>query len=560
MVLVSVIFVGGLVALLLFLRRIFSHEQPRSNMSMLSFLGASVIMHAGLGLLFQSAMSGDRWIWENLRNNLAHHFFVHQGFQDAEGEPLQVAGNKATALFPSLEGRFSISHNPGTEHCTLAFDSFPYPIYTSHNGAWMLAQAMPNAVATDQALIIRGDGQPEQLGISIKQGEKDNEFGFIIAYAGQSDTLAREKIAYGNSLFRILEKTTLPLPEILLSHSKMIYLLKDSLGPKEKNNTHSRLKWFAGKQPGIQYWQTVVPASAPLAITLRQGDNIIDLLGLSLLPGTHQLQYGSAFYIGIDAAGGRSFAGQAAFTVCKVRDSLLLEYKQAPLYTLPGNSNDMPGTFQSVFINTHADSALLQDNLAGYILPTLNNAASGGNVHHINAQVDFRAGKTGHGLRDVKVYPFAARDEDDPIRTSADSTWNISDNGGVNWRFSFLNSFINARTEYGDFFWALFVFHLVFIGAYLWIYKKPSAPSPLMVWALVHVALYCFLLRIFLLWRIDSFPPSEGINHDFYKSIVEGTPQYGRTLLLALACYVTVMSVFWLICMPRTQRYLKSKR
>lgn len=506
-------------------------NQWHSTKNMVRLTASLLISFSLTTILFCLGFAGSRFFWKDLGNNSRHHFLVHEGFVSSGQQPLYIAGNMYADVQAGLEGRITLVQANGqfSLNCT----GIPYPLYVSKqsdNNTWHLQQSgLPSLQAGQQLLIKMTDTGPvETIQVQSAQSGK-NKFDFNITYKGVTDTIKQRIIAYGTRFSDLLENTSLPISYDIIQSLQRLYLLKTAIQFATKNNYESPVSWYYGKDPTYQYWQTklVLPQPASLQLTSPAGN--YDLTALQYQDKTIALGDHDRFYFGYEAAAGKQFLQQPAFSVELIQpDRFALKYLQPQIFALP----DDRGRNHEVFITTHNRFALERAGYAGYILPALNFENTDSNYNHFWGTLQYSSSDAGDNVSNARF----RSGELQPVQS--DSSWTVTPaSGSAGWLLQLHNSWVNVA---GDYLNTVLPFLIVLIASFLFLFfytkrfsDEKNSGTPVFFWWLLNIILYFFLLRLFLSWRLRSYPYTEAISKNEYNDFI--SKSYLKTSLLGIS-------------------------
>ena len=470
-------------------------------------------------VLFMLALSGNRLFWKDPGNNARHHFLIHEGFIAPASQPIYIAGNIYRDVQAGLEGEIAIAQSG--RQFTLSCKQIPYPVYVSRQAeknVWQLQQSNLPAAGGLQTLRIQmtDASATEEIKVQTQSLEK-NRFEFLISYKGVTDTLANKTIAYGTRFSDLLENTSLPLSYEMIQSLQRLYLLKTTIQFISARNYGSPLCWYYGKDPTYQYWQTKIILPQPSLLQLSSSQGRYDLIDLQY-PDQHiTLSDQDRFYFGYEPAAGKQFLQQPAFSVEQAGpDHFALKYLQPQIFPLP----DEKGKNHELFITSHSRLALQRAGSTGYILPALNSEHTDSNYNHFWAHVQYTTGNAGQPVANARL----RLGQQQPVQ--ADSSFIIMPSpAGTGWLLTLHNSWVNIAKDLLNTMLPLAVVALACI-LFLYFYAKrfsdqENSGTPVFFWWLLNIILYFFLLRLFLSWRIRSYPYTDAITKNEYNDFIE---------------------------------------
>lgn len=506
-------------------------NQWHSTKNIVRLMASLLISFALTTLLFSLGFTGSRFFWKDLGNNSRHHFLVHEGFVSSGQQPLYIAGNMYADVQAGLEGRITLTQANGqfSLNCT----AIPYPLYVSRqsdNATWHLQQSGLPSLQADQQLLIRmTDTSPEETMRVQSTPSGKNKFDFNITYKGITDTIKERVIAYGTRFSDLLENTTLPISYDVIQSFQRLYLLKTAIQFVTKNNYESPVNWYYGKDPTYQYWQTKLVLPQPVSLQLTSPAGNYDLIALQYQNKTVSLGDHDRFYFGYEAAAGKQFLQQPAFSVELMQpDRFALKYLQPQIFSLP----DDKGRNHEVFITTHNRFALERAGYAGYILPALNFENTDSNYNHFWGTLQYSSSRAGDDISNARF----RSGEIQPVQS--DSSWTVTPtSASAGWLLQLHNSWVNIT---GDFINTIIPFLIVVAGSFLFLFfytkrysDEKHSGTPVFFWLLLNIVLYFFLLRLFLSWRVRSYPYTEAISKNEFNDFI--TKSYLKTSFLGMS-------------------------
>lgn len=494
--------------------------------------------------LFMLGFTGSKLFWKDPGNNSRHHFLVQEGFISSGSNPIYIAGNMYQDVQAGLEGEIALTQS-GSKF-SLSCKQTPYPVYVSRQtdkNIWQLQQTGLPALSGLQTLRIRLDetGSTEEIKIQTQPKNK-NKFEFVINYKGVTDTLEDKTIAYGVRFSDLLENTTLPLSYDMIQSLQRLYLLKTTIQFISANNYDSPVCWYYGKDPTYQYWQTKLVLPQPIKLELASSQANYDLLSLQYFNKTIPLDDKDRFYFGYEPAAGKQFLQQPAFSVEQTGlDKFSLKYLQPQVFPLP----DTKGKNHELFITSHNRLALQRAGYAGYILPALNFENTDSNYNHFWADLQYTTGEAGTPVTNAR---FRLGDLQ---LVQADSSFIASSSSAsTGWLLKLHNSWVNIGKDVMN---TLLPLLLVTIAslAFIYIYAKrfsdeKNSGTPVFFWWLLNIVLYFFLLRLFLSWRVRSYPYTDAITKNEYNDFIEKS--YLKTSVLGISISTNLL-IGLLICL-----------
>jgi len=493
--------------------------------------------------LFMLGFSGSRLFWKDPGNNSRHHFLVQEGFISSHSNPIYIAGNIYQDVQAGLEGDISLSQSGSA--FSLSCKQIPYPVYVSKQSdknIWQLQQTGLPAVTSSQTLRIKLNNVTATEEIKVQtQAKEKNKFDFLISYKGLTDTLTDKTIAYGIRFSDLLENTTLPLSYDLTQSLQRLYLLKTTIQFISGKNSDSPVCWYYGKDPTYQYWQTklVLPELSQLQLSSTQGN--YDLLALQYFNKTISLGDKDRFYFGYEPAAGKQFLQQPAFSVEQAGpDKFSLKYLQPQVFPLP----DTKGKNHELFITSHNRLALQRAGYAGYILPALNFENTDSNYNHFWADLQYTTSGAGTPVSNAR---FRAAELQ---LVQADSSFVATASpANTGWLFKLHNSWVSIGTDVMNTLLPLLltaIASLVFIYLYAKRFSdEKNSGTPVFFWWLLNIILYFFLLRLFLSWRVRSYPYTDAITKNEYTDFIEKS--YLKTSFAGIS-FSTNLLISLLIC------------
>lgn len=468
--------------------------------------------------LFILGCSGSPLFWKDPGNNSRHHFLIHEGFISHASQPLYLSGNIYQNVQAGLEGQISLTQT-GSQF-SLQCRNVPYPIYVSKqsdNNSWHLQQSGLPSARGKQTLFLQLDNaaHPEQLQVQTLLKEK-NKFDFLITYNKVTDTISDKIIAYGIRFFDLLENTSLPLSYDLLQSLQQLYLLKTNIRFISSDNYDSPMYWFYGKDPTYQYWQTKLTLPQFSSLILSSSEGEYDLLELQYQDKSISLEDKDRFYFGYEPAAGKQFLQQPAFSVEKEDiNNFKLKYLQPQVFRLPEGK----GRNTEVFITSHHNLALQRAGYSGYILPAINFEGTDSNYNHFWCNLQYIVSPAGKPLQSIRFRL------NELLSIQTDSSFIIYPSGNTGWILKIHNSWVEISKDKLN---TLLPVILVVICCIVFIYlysKKYSdeknSGTPVFFWWMLNILLYFYLLRLFLSWRVRSFPYTDNISRNEYKDFID---------------------------------------
>ncbi|MET0465230.1 MAG: hypothetical protein ABW007_18865 [Chitinophagaceae bacterium] len=495
-------------------------NQWHSSKNMARLLTGLVLSFVFTGILFSLAFSGSRFFWKDPGNNSRHHFLVHEGFTSSSAFPIYISGNMYSEVQAGLEGEISLS-NTGNQF-SLSCNRIPYPLYISRKAdehVWHLQQSGLPALTGEQTLRIQMPGTTTTEEISIKALPKEkNQFDFLISYKGTIDTIENKTIAYGTRFSDLLENTSLPLTYEMIQSLQRLYLLKTSIQFISNKNYNSPVCWYYGKDPTYQYWQTKLVLPEPLTLQLVGTQSSYDLLALQYQDKTISLGDKDRFYFGYEPAAGKQFLSQPAFSA-ELNDNnhYALKYLQPQIFPLP----DTKGRNHELFITTHNRFALQRAGNTGYILPALNFERTDSNSNHFWADLQYSTSTAGDSI----TYARFRMQELQLIRSDQEFSALPPSPSHTGWLLKLHNSWVKAGSDFMNTLLPAIVVVLASL-AFIFLYSKKysddkNSGTPVFFWWMLNIVLYFFMLRLFLSWRVRSYPYTEAITKNEYTDFIE---------------------------------------
>lgn len=494
-------------------------NQWHSSKNIIRLTGALLISFALTASLFILGFSGSHLFWKDPGNNARHHFLLHEGFVSSSSQPIYLSGNIYKNVQAGLEGEIILAQS-GPQF-SLNCRQVPYPVYVSKQAdknSWHLQQSGLPAMSDQQTLHLQlnNTGITEELQVNTRSLEK-NKFEFLITYKNFTDTISDKSVAYGIRFSDLLENTSLPLPYDLIQSLQQLYLLKTDIRFLSSDNYNSPICWYYGKDPTYQYWQTklVIPQLSVLRITSSQGN--YDLLALQYQDKNILLGDKDRFYFGYEPAAGKQFLQQPAFMVEQAGiDKFMLKYLQPQIFRLP----DGKGKNHEVFVTSHNSLALQRAGYAGYILPALNFEQTDSNYNHFWADLQYSTSDAGQPLRNARFrlggLQLIQAD------TSFIATPSVS---GMGWLLRVHNSWVSLPSDILNTLLPLILVSLVSL-VFIYLYAKKysderNSGTPVFFWWMLNILLYFFLLRLFLSWRVRSYPYTDNITRTEYNDFIQ---------------------------------------
>lgn len=494
-------------------------NQWSSVKNMVRLLGSLLITFCLTTFLFCLGFTGSHFFWKDLGNNSRHHFLVHEGFVSSAQQPLYIAGNIYADVQAGLEGNITLTQSNG--QFSLACARIPYPLYVtrqSDNNTWHLQQSgLPGLQAQQQLLIKMSDtSAPETIQVQSTSLGK-NKFDFTFTYKGVTETITDRIIAYGTRLSDLLENTSLPVSYDIIQSLQRLYLLKTTIQFITKNNYDSPVCWYYGKDPTYQYWQTKLVLPQPFSLQLSSPTGNYDLISLQYQDKTVTLGDHDRFYFGYEAAAGKQFLQQPAFSVETLQpDRFALKYLQPQIFPLP----DSRGRNHELFITSHNRFALDRAGYTGYILPALNFENTDSNTNHFWGNLQYSSSAAGENITNARFRSGELQ------LVQSDSSWTVTPGtGATGWLLQLHNSWINVSGDYLNTILPLLIV-LIASFAFIFLYTKKysdekNSGTPVFFWWLLNIILYFFLVRLFLSWRLRTYPYTEAISknefNDFFN-------------------------------------------
>lgn len=505
--------------------------------------GALIISFVLTVSFFMLGFSGSRLFWKDPGNNSRHHFLVQEGFISSGANSIYIAGNMYQDVQAGLEGEIVLTQS-GPQF-SLSCKQVPYPLYVSaqaDKNVWQLQQSGLPAAGGLQTLQIKlnATGATEEIKIqTVTKGK--NKFEFLINYKNVTDTLEDKTIGYGIRFSDLLENTTLPFSYEMIQALQRLYLLKTTIQFISGKNYDSPVCWYYGKDPTYQYWQTklVLPQPAQLQLASQQGN--YDLLALQYFDKTIRLGNKDRFYFGYEPAAGKQFFQQPAFSVEQTGlDKFSLKYLQPQVFPLP----DTKGKNHELFITSHNRLALQRAGYAGYILPALNFENTDSNYNHFWADLQYTTGEAGTPISNARFRLGELQ------LVQADSSFiATTSSSGTGWLFKLHNSWVSVSKDIMN---TLLPLLLVALGSILFIYlyakrfsDEKNSGTPVFFWWLLNIILYFFLIRLFLSWRVRSYPYTDAITKNEYNDFIEKS--YLKTSVLGVSVSTNLL-IGLLIC------------
>ncbi|MCG2615841.1 hypothetical protein LZZ85_16215 [Terrimonas sp. NA20] len=495
-------------------------NQWHSSKNMLRLLSGLALSFLLTGVLFSLAFSGSRFFWKDPGNNSRHHFLVHEGFTSSSAFPIYITGNMYNDVQAGLEGEISLS-STGNQF-TLSCRKIPYPLYISRQAdehIWHLQQSGLPALTGEQILRIQMPGTTTTDEISVKALPKEkNQFDFRIVYKGIIDTVDNKTIAYGTRFSDLLENTNLPLNYEVIQSLQRLYLLKTNIQFISNKNYSSPVCWYYGKDPTYQYWQTKLVVPEPSMLQLASTQATYDLLSLQYQDKTISLGDKDRFYFGYEPAAGKQFLSQPAFSAeLTGSNQFALKYLQPQIFPLP----DTRGKNHELFITTHNRFALQRAGNTGYILPAINFERTDSNSNHFWADLQYSTGAAGDSITNARL----RMQELQLIRSDKEFSALPPSPSHTGWLLKLHNSWVSAGSDVMNTLLPAIIVALASIG-FIFLYSKKysdenNSGTPVFFWWMLNILLYFFMLRLFLSWRVRSYPYTEAITKNEYTDFIE---------------------------------------
>jgi hypothetical protein len=507
-------------------------NQWHSSKNMLRLLTGLALSFILTGMLFSLAFTGSRFFWKDPGNNSRHHFLIHEGFTSSSAFPIYISGNIYNEVQAGLEGSISLS-NTGNQF-SLSCQRIPYPLYISRQAdehVWQLQQTGVPALTGEQTLRVQMPGTSTIDEISIKAMPKEkNQFDFLIGYKGIIDTIEDKTIAYGTRFSDLLENTNLPLTYEVIQSLQRLYLLKTTIQFISNKNYDSPVCWYYGKDPTYQYWQTKLVIPEPSMLQLASTQASYDLLSLQYQDKTIALGDKDRFYFGYEPAAGKQFLSQPAFSAeLSGSNTFALKYLQPQIFPLP----DSKGRNHELFVTTHNRFALQRAGNTGYILPALNFERTDSNSNHFWADLQYSTSTAGDSITHARF----RMQELQLINSDQEFSASPSSPAHTGWLLKLHNSWVKAGSDFMNTLLPAIVVALASIG-FIFLYSKKysdenNSGTPVFFWWMLNILLYFFMLRLFLSWRVRSYPYTEAITKNEYSDFIEKS--YLKTSFLGVS-------------------------
>lgn len=493
--------------------------------------------------LFMLGFSGSRLFWKDPGNNARHHFLVQEGFISSSSQPIYIAGNMYQDVQAGLEGEISLTQTG--QQFTLSCKQTPYPIYVSrqdNRNVWQLQQSGLPAVTGLQTLLFRmsDTGSMEEIKVQTRPPEK-NRFEFLVTYKGITDTIEDRTIAYGTRFSDLLENTSLPISYDIIQALQRLYILKTTIEFISSNNYESPVCWFYGKDPTYQYWQTKLVLPQPVSLQLLSSQGSYDLLSLQYQTRNIPLGNNDRFYFGYEPAAGKQFLQQPAFSVAQHGiDKFVLKYLQPQVFPLP----DTKGKNHEFFITSHNKLALQRAGYAGYILPALNFENTDSNYNHFWADLQYTTGNAGEPVSNARFRLGGLQ-----LVTADSSFVAMPSANGTGWSLKLHNSWVSVSKDLMNTVLPLLLVAVCSLG-FIYFYAKRfsderNSGTPVFFWWTLNIILYFLLLRLFLSWRVRSYPYTDAITKNEYNDFIEKS--YLKTSVLGISVSTNLL-IGLLIC------------
>ncbi len=507
-------------------------NQWHSPKNMLRLLTALVLSFVLTAAVFSLAFSGSRLFWKKPGNNSRHHFLVHEGFTSSSAFPIYIAGNMYNDVQAGLEGEISLTNN-GNQF-SLSCRRVPYPVYLSKKEdehVWHLQQTGLPAVTGEQKLRINmpESAATEEISVQVFPNEK-NQFDFWIGYKGVMDTIKDKTIAYGTRFSDLLENTNLPLSYEVIQSLQRLYLLKTTIQFISNKNYKSPVCWYYGKDPTYQYWQTKLVIPEPVSLQLISTQATYDLLSLQYQDKTISLGDKDRFYFGYEPAAGKQFLQQPAFSAeVTGSNQFALKYLQPQILPLP----DTKGRNHELFVTTHNSFALQRAGNSGYILPALNFERTDSNSNHFWADLQYSTSDAGDSITNARF----RMQELQLVKSDQEFSAIPPSPSHTGWLLKLHNSWVSAGSDVMNTLLPAIVVALASIG-FIFLYAKKysdekNSGTPVFFWWMLNILLYFFMLRLFLSWRVRSYPYTEAITKNEYTDFIEKS--YLKTSFLGIS-------------------------
>jgi hypothetical protein len=209
-------------------------------------------------------------------------------------------------------------------------------------------------------------------------------------------------------------------------------------------------------------------------------------------------------------------------------DRFALKYLQPQIFPLP----DTKGRNHELFITSHNRFALDRAGYAGYILPALNFENTDSNTNHFWGDLQYSSNAAGEKMTNARFRSGELQ------LVQSDSSWTVMPGtGSAGWLLRLHNSWVNVS---GDYLNTILPFAIVLIASFLFIFlytkrysDEKNSGTPVFFWWLLNIILYFFLVRLFLSWRLRTYPYTEAISKNEFNDFF--TKSYLKTSFLGVS-------------------------
>lgn len=473
--------------------------------------------------------------------NADHTVLAHEGFMARDYFSLSEENNREEALWGSSDGVLRLQSQK--DHVVLLSQSYYEPVfYANQEKPGVLYLLNPVYKESIDSEIIFYNQNERAIGISIQQDiNNPNKTTYTIhSYlTGRTDTSDFARTIYrGYPVLSILLESKLAdeiAPELryalegcffvrdqILIQERVIGVNDDFYFLYENNHTSdSKLLFF----PSRSF------ISNPIVdVNLEYDHNYFSRVFET------NLAKNDFFFKGI------GYSQSDVFILSDIKDDKFqIKFMLPKMFRLPDKKRN-----HTVFITSSEEHIKNNDLRSGYLLSEINNPES---KLHFYAEVSFTAGKSSnllsflvkdHAISVTEPTPYYA---DDPILLKT-----LSNDDSVAWLISFVDfkydNPIGARLFYlYILFFILLIVSLVFMRSRLRIQGVGSFLHPLEI--TVYLTVYLMvLLRLFLIWRVSTFPPIDHISAGEFYTLQNSYKYAVNFTLYPLIVFISILALF----------------